>query len=190
MQVWQRDEAGARVGRLGGLLLGGAAALVGVAIVADGALARVVNGVGAIGWLTALVLLARSVRGTERWPAAASATVVAVVALAVLVRPRDLAVASVAFLLAGAMIAIAARDWRHLWALLVPAAWLPAHLLVNIARSALAGSTRVRTDPPPTAALVPLAMVLAAGIGGLLVTRLLEHRSGRGSRPTIRASAG
>lgn len=156
----------------GPVMLVAAAVLVGVAIVADGAPARLVNGLGGIAWLAAGGLLLRSLWRSEGWPRTAVVALGVVVVLAVAVRPRDLALAVVGFAIGGAVVAAVARERVVAWALLVPAAWLPAHLAINVARSVLVGATRVRTDPPPTAALVPLAMVLAAGAGGAIIARI------------------
>lgn len=159
-----------------GALLILAAALVGVAIAADGPLARIANGLGGLLWVTAALLLAGSLRGTRR-PWLGALVAAAVIALLVLVvRPGDLAGALLGFALGGLVVALAAPTRRATWAMLMAAAWLPAHVLLRIAEAALAGQARVRTEPPPTAALVPLAMVLAALAAGLLVGQLRADR--------------
>ena len=159
-----------------GLLLAGSAAVVGVAIALDGTSARVVNGVGVLGWFAAGVLLVRSVRRSRGRLVGTAAAAAVVVVLAFVVRPSDLAAALVGFSLGGALVATIARDAPLHWALLLPAAWLPTHVAVAIGRSILAGATSVRTDPPPTAVVVPLAMVAAATAGGLIVARLRRAR--------------
>jgi hypothetical protein len=167
-----------------GLLLAGAAAVVGVAIALDGTPARVVNGLGVLGWFAAGALLVRSLRRSRGRLVGAAATAAAVLVLAFVVRPSDLVAALVGFSLGGALVATVARDAPLHWALLLPAAWLPAHVAVAIGRSVLAGATSVRTDPPPTAVVVPLAMVAAATAAGLLVARLRHtRRSVRTSGP-------
>ena len=158
-----------------------AAGIVGLAIVADGTTARALNVVGGICWLLAGVFLARSVRSTERWPLATVVMLGMVVVLAMVVRPSDLTVAVAGFATAGALLAALVRERPVGWALLVPAAWLPVHLAIAVGRALREGQASVRTDPPPTAALVPLAMVVAAAVGGLLVARL---RGGHVRRPT------
>ena len=155
-----------------GALLVLAAAIVGLAIAIEGTMARALNGVGAVCWLVAGVLLARSVRSTKRWPLGTLATLGIVVVLSLVVPPTDLTAAVVGFAAAGALLAALMRERQVGWSLLVPAAWLPVHLAVAIGGLLNQGEASVRTDPPPTAALVPLAMVLAAAAGGLLVARL------------------
>lgn len=178
----------ADIGGIGaaGLVLAGA--LVGLAIAADGAVARAVNGVGGLLWLGSLGVLAWSVRREPGRVVGAAAVLGAALALTFLVRPSELVPATLGFAVGGALVAGAARRRELVWALLVPAAWLPVHLGVAVGRAVVRsltdGTPAVRTDPPPTAALVPLAMVLAAGLGGLAVRRFRERRitSGLGRR--------
>jgi len=157
-----------------------AATLVGVAIVTDGGLASAANGAGGILWLAAAVLISRGLgwsRGT-RWMVP---LVVAVTfALVLLVRPRDPIMAVVGFSIGGFLVGgLASRD-RVRWAAMVPALWLPLHLGVAIGRAVLreasGGVATVRTDPPPTAALVPLLMVVSAVAGGLLASWVLRRQ--------------
>ncbi len=157
--------------RPGGVLVG-AACLVGLAIALDdGRLARVINGLGGIGWLLGAALLAWSLRGAAGGQRSGVVLALTVLALAVLVRPGDLAAAIVGFAIGGAIVAHVSTERPIQWSLLVPAMWLPAHIVVGVARSTIEGAATVRTEPPPTAAIVPLAMVLAAGLAGLLVSR-------------------
>ncbi len=83
--------------------------------------------------------------------------------LGALVRPSGVIEVVVWFVVAGAVVVFAAADRTGAWALLVPAVYLPVHLLIGIGRAILRNGG-VRTDPPPTAAIVPLAMLLAAAI--------------------------
>ena len=156
-----------------------AAMLVGVAIVTDGGMASAANGAGGILWLVAAVLISRGLgwgRGS-RWMVP---LVVAVTfALVLLVRPRDPAMETVGFFLAGFVVGgLASRD-RVRWATLVPALRLPLHLGVAITRAvvreATGGVASVRTDPPPTAAVVPVLMVISAVAGGLFVSWVLRR---------------
>ena len=135
-----------------------------------GRAARTLNGVGAVLWLIAAAGLIRSLWG-KQWRWTVGVVVLGwVVPLAFLVRPRDLAAAVVSFMIAGAVVAAVARRQPLQWTLLMPALWLPVHLLLGIGRALLADGGRLRTEPPPTAALVPLAMVVSAAAGGLVVT--------------------
>ncbi|MBA3643197.1 MAG: hypothetical protein H0W59_03915 [Chloroflexia bacterium] len=187
----QRSRLGWASPRLGwqrpGGVLVGAACLVGLAIVLDeGRLARVINGLGGISWLLGAAMLAWSLRGAAGWLRSGLVLGVTVLALAVLVRPTDLAAAIIGFAIGGAIVALVSTERPMHWALLVPAMWLPAHIVVGIARSTIDGAAAVRTAPPPTAAIVPLAMVLAAGLAGLLVARCDAdgfHSSDRAASP-------
>ena len=156
--------------RLGQALILVAAIVAGLAIIADGPISRALNGFGALLWVASAGILVWSLRrepqATQLLPLAAAGAIV----LGILVRPSDLAAAIIGFGLAGAVIGLLAVSRALGWALLVPAIYLPVHLVVAIGRSILAGSTSVRTEPPPTAPLVPLAMVLAAGIAGIAVS--------------------
>lgn len=166
-----------------GLLLVLAAFLVGLAIVVGGPLGRVVNGAGGLLWVGAAVLLARQLAGARR-PWLGIAIVAVVIALLVLaVRPGDIVAAAVGFTLGGALVALIAADRSIVWALLMAAAWLPGHIALRVGLSALADQARVRADPPPTAALVPLTMVVAASVGGLLVAQLRRRRLGPATPP-------
>ena len=154
----------------GGLLIL-AAAIVGLAIALDGTAARLLNGVGGLCWLAAAALLARSLRRDRERPIPLALAAVAVLTFALAVRPSDLLASLVGFSVAGALVAAVARRHPLRWALLVPAAWLPAHLAIAILRALRDDAGTVRADPPPTAALVPLSMVLAALAAAWLVDR-------------------
>ena len=181
---WRIDWRQSRTG--GGLLIV-ASVLVGFAIAADDPLARVLNGVGGLCWLGAAVLLARSLRTSDRCLPAAIGTIVVVLVLAVAVRPSDLSMAIVGFVIGGVLVAAVGIDRPVRWALLVPALWLPAHLSIAIGRVIVNEGGQVRTEPPPTAALVPLAMVLAAGAGGLAVARLRGQSAASRVKPRVDA---
>jgi hypothetical protein len=160
----------------GGLML--AAIIVGVAIVVGGSAARALNGVGAVLWLASGVMLAISLPAPERRALGWAAAVASGLLLGAIVRPGSLVPAIVGFGIAGAIVAFAAGDRTGVWALLVPAIYLPVHLLIGIGR-ALLTERGVRTEPPPTAAIVPLVMLLAAGAGGALVAWHVRRGRGR-----------
>jgi hypothetical protein len=151
------------------------AAIVGLAIVLGGATARLLNPIGAVLWLVAAVLLGVSLppvqRPMEGWAAAIAGGFI----LGALVRPSGLIEVIVWFALAGAVVAFAAADRVGSWALLVPAIYLPVHLLIGIGRAILRNGG-MRTDPPPTAAIVPLAMLLAAAAAGALAAAVVRRR--------------
>jgi hypothetical protein len=152
-----------------------AAAIVGLAIVAGGATARPLNPIGALIWVGSGVWLALTLPPARRPLAGWIAAIAAGLLLGALVRPGSLGEAAVGFGIAGAVIVLAAADSRGGWALLVPAVYLPVHLVIGIGRAILRNGG-VRTDPPPTAAIVPLVMVAAALAAGLLAASLTRRR--------------
>lgn len=166
--------------RLGALGMVTAAALVGVAIATEGSLSRLINGFGALLWLGSFALNAWTVRPSPRFWTGAAAVLGAALVLAVGIKPNDPLPALLGFGVAGGLVALAGSWPAVTWALLVPGAWLPLHLVIAIGRSilkSLTGETAVvRTDPPPTGVIVPLLMVAAAAAGGLIVDHLRNHR--------------
>ena len=155
-----------------GLIL--AAAIVGLAIIVGSATARVLNPIGAVLWLASGAFLVVSLPSVQRemlgWVAAIASGLI----LGALVRPSGLIEVGVWFMLAGAVVVFAAADRTGAWALLVPAIYLPVHLLIGIGRAILRNGG-VRTDPPPTAAIVPLAMLLAAAAAGALAAAIVRR---------------
>lgn len=164
---------------IAGLALG--ALLVGVAIVMDSDLGRAVNGVGGILWFasTALLTLAAVRTRPPAWLWAALAVVV--IAVAFVVKPSAVVPAMIGFVPAGFLLAAIAPRSKLLWAALVPAWYLPAHIGTAIVKSAvnslLGNEASLRTDPPPTAAIVPLVMVACALAGGGIARFVQERRS-------------
>ena len=156
-----------------GLLL--AAAIVGLAIVLGGTTARLLNPIGALLWLVSAVLLGVSLPSVPRPMLGWAAAIAGGVILGALVRPSGILEVIVWFALAGAVVVIAAADRIGAWALLAPAIYLPVHLLIGIGRAILRNGG-VRTDPPPTAAVVPLAMLLGAAAAGTLAATLVRRR--------------
>lgn len=156
------------------LLMGGI--VVGVAIALDGAVSRVLNGVGGLLWVAAAVGLLVDARSRPGFRSFLSATVTVCLLLVLAVRPSHLLWAAAGFGLGGAAIAYAGRFEPARAALLLPALWLPVHLGVAVVKAAVrvlaSEPARVRTEPPPTAALVPVAMIVAAYLGGAAVRRI------------------
>src|SRR5829696_7055683 len=155
-----------------GLIL--AATIVGVAIVAGGSMARILNPIGALLWLASGVLLVLSLPRVERPIPGYVAAIAVGVILGALVRPGNLVEAVLGFAIAGAVVVFVAGDRSGGWALLAPTIYLPVHLLIGIGR-AIARGGGVRTDPPPTAAIVPLAMLLAAAVAGTLAASAMRR---------------
>jgi hypothetical protein len=156
-----------------GLLL--SAAIVGLTIVFGGPTARLLNPIGALLWLVSAVLLGVSLPSAQRPMLGWAAAIAGGFILGVLVRPSGLIEVVVWFALAGAVAVLAAADRVGAWALLVPAIYLPVHLLIGIGRAILRHGG-MRTDPPPTAAIVPLAMLLAAAAAGAVVAAIVRRR--------------
>jgi len=158
-----------------------AATIVGVAIAIEGPAARAINAIGGVVWLVSLGLLVWSVRREPRGAPCWASVLGTAVVLAVAVKPSDALMALIGFTIAGLVVAQVARRQLTTWALLVPAVWLPIHLLLAIghavARAAVDVEPTVRTDPPPTAALVPLVMVAAAWLGARTVEELASRWS-------------
>jgi len=153
------------------------AIIVGVAIALDGPASKAVNAVGGGGWLVSTILIVKCLRSATRPLVSSVAVAGAVAVLATSIRPTDLGAAAVGFGAAGMVVAAVSGGRRILWAGLVPALWLPAHLSIAIARSVFANTQRVRTDPPPTTALVPLTMVLSALAAAAVVEAMSRRRS-------------
>jgi hypothetical protein len=154
--------------------LGFAAILVGIAIALDGPVVRVVNGIGAVLWVASGVLLAFSLPTAKRPPLGWLLALASGLLLGAVVRPATLAEAVVWFGIAGAVVALAAGDRLGAWALLVPAVYLPVHLAIGIGRAILRGGA-IRTDAPPTAEILPLAMILAAAAGGAIAAAVVRR---------------
>lgn len=169
--VARNDPRSWRMAALGLIV---AATIVGVAIVLGGATSRILNPIGALLWLASGVLLALSLpRVARRVPGYLTAIASGVI-LGALVRPGSLLEAVVGFAIAGAIVVLVAGDRSGGWALLAPAIYLPVHLVIGVGRALLRGGG-VRTDPPPTAAIVPLAMLLAAAVAGALVASAIRR---------------
>jgi hypothetical protein len=173
-----RDEAE----RLGGALLLAAGVVVGFAILADDELARRLNGVSGLLWFSAAALLIRAARGDRHFVRSLAGVVGVGSILALFVRPSDLWWAVAGFGVAGALVALATGARGELWAKVLPALWLPLHLTIAIVRAATRAMSdepaALRRDPPPTTALVPFAMIVAAWAGGLAVVWWRERRDG------------
>jgi hypothetical protein len=152
-----------------------AGVVVGIAIALDGAVSRAFNGLAGILWFIAAAALVSEARRRAEARELIATTVLYGVVLVVAIRPSDLLWASVGFAAAGAMIALRTSSGPERAALLLPALWLPIHLGVALSkaiyRTIADQPASIRTDPPPTAALVPLAMIVAAYAGGWAVVR-------------------
>jgi hypothetical protein len=81
---------------------------------------------------------------------------------------------------AGLVAGLVARRDPIFWAKLIPALYLPLHIgtavLKAVGRSALGIESSIRTEPPPTAAIVPAAMLVLATAGGWFASKLRQRR--------------
>jgi len=170
----------------GTIALAAATVIAAASILAGGDAGRVLNGVAGLTWFAAAGLLGMATFGVTRhwrpWLIAVAMTIV----VAFFVKPSDLQPAIVGFGLAGFVMALVAGRHGTLWAKFVVALYLPLHIGSALAKAtylSLSGSeAAIRSDPPPTAAIIPIVMLLAA-VGGALVFGTLRdrresHRSG------------
>ena len=154
------------------LLLAVAAGVVGIAISIDGESRRFVNGIGGIIWIVAAARITiRAIGvGVERIQLVLVLTTIPV--LSVLIRPTDLLWALIGFGWGGVLVGFVGRERGSVLGALLAAWWLPAHLLIAISRSVIRElrdqPAALRSDPPPTALLAPLVMVLAAWMFSVL----------------------
>lgn len=172
-------ERSTRFGSVGLIVAG---LVVALAIVTEGAVSRGINGVGALIWMASLAALLLGVRDGTRWGTKLGLAALVTLVLSFGVEPTNIATAVPGFAIGGAAIALVSRR-PVVWALMVPALWLPVHLLTAvlpaIVRAANGGEASVRTDPPPTAAVVPLVMIISAGVAGWIVGTIRERQGSR-----------
>jgi hypothetical protein len=167
------------IGARGPEILLAAGVVVGFAIALDGAVSRAFNGVAGILWFIAAgALLLESSKRREFWELLIT-TLLYSFALVIAVRPSDVLWAAIGFTVAGAAVAMRSSRAPERAALLLPALWLPVHLVTAIGKAIYRNLANepaaIRTDPPPTAAIVPLVMIVAAYVGGWLVARHRER---------------
>lgn len=150
------------------MLLVAAAVIVGIAIAIGGDTRRLVNGVGGVLWLVAAFLIVtRAVAAGVRWPQIGQVAFVLVI-LTYLIRPTDPLWALIGFGWGGVAVGFNGRALGSRMGALLGALWLPTHLTIAVMRAVVRNirdePVALRSDPPPTAALVPLVMVLAAWV--------------------------
>ena len=161
-----------------------ASLIVGLAIATSGPLGKTVNGIGGILWIISAVAFGLRLKSTPNWVRNASIAFALTLTLVLLVKPTDLIWAAIGFTIAGMLLSFFVSERRLEWAGLMAAIWLPTHLLVAIVR-VIERSIRdlpasVRTDPPPTTALVPFAMVVCALLGSRIVEAIRAKRNPAG----------
>ena len=165
VQRWQLAAAGLLVAGL----------IVALAIIVGGSAARALNGIGAVIWVGSGVILALSLPRPERLPLAWLAAIVTGGLLGAVIRPGTFAVAIAGFAIAGAIVVLLGGDHTGGWALMAPAIYLPVHLAIGIGRAMMRGS-EMRVAPPPTAALLPFSMVVAALVAGGIAAYVVRSR--------------
>jgi hypothetical protein len=181
-----------RADTLGIVLLTCSAVLVGAAISADGSIGRLLNGVGAIGWLASIPMLVNAARREQvsgwSWPLCIGFSAV----IAFVVRPSDIVPATVAFSVAGTVVGWNTRRTPAVWGALVAACYLPAHvgaaLLKAAGRALLGVEATIRTEPPPTAEIVPLVIVVTAMVSAVVANRIRVSRTTTRRRALVQAN--
>lgn len=164
--------------------LAAATVIVGASIVADGSLARALNGVAGLTWFASSAMYVVEGRRRGSSPLQWSGILALTAGVAFVIRPADLVLALSGFIPAGFVAAAAVKRDPMLWAKMIPALYLPMHIgtavLKAAGRNVLGLESSIRTEPPPTAAVVPAVMLGAAVVGGWLATRI-----SRGRRSTV-----
>jgi hypothetical protein len=177
--------------RWGFPILVAASGIVALAIIADGQVARTVNGIGGILWLIAAFVLVKARRSAPQFLPKLLPCGALTLTLVLISKPSDYLAAIIGFGVAGAVVAASIRLNPVEWAQIVPAIWLPVHLGVAVGKAIYRAvrdlPNHVRTEPPPTSAFVPMAMVLAAWLGALAVTQYRARR-GASAKPASAAS--
>ena len=166
--------------RIGTITLVVATVIVGASIVTDGTLSRALNGVAGVTWFasSAMFIIEGKRRGASglQWIGIAALTA----AVAFVVKPSDIVLATIGFVPAGIAAALIVGREPVFWAKMIPALYLPLHIgtavLKAVVRNAMGNEASIRTEPPPTAAIVPAVMVAAAIAGGFVAKALLGRR--------------
>ncbi len=157
-----------------------ATVIVGASIIAEGQLAKALNGVAGVTWFasSAMFILEGRRRGSSPLQWAGITALTAVVAF--VVKPTDMVLATLGFVPAGFIAARIAGRNPLLWAKMIPALYLPLHIgtavLKSVSKSALGIESSIRTEPPPTAAAVPAVMLGAALVGGFIARKVAKAR--------------
>jgi hypothetical protein len=156
--------------------LGAATLIVGASIVTDGSLAKVLNGIVGVTWFASSAMFALEGRRrgapVTQWVGVLGLTV----AVAFLIRPSDLVLATIGFGGAGLAAGLLASRDPMLWAKMIPAFYLPMHIgtavLKAVGRILTGMEASIRTEPPPTAAMVPAVMLVMVMGGGWVASRI------------------
>lgn len=156
-----------------------ATVIVGASIITEGQLSKALNGIAGLTWFasSAMFILEGRRRGSSllQWAGITALTMV----VAFVVKPSDIVLASAGFIPAGFIAARIAGRNPMLWAKMIPALYLPLHIGTAVAkaaaRSAMGLESSIRTEPPPTAAVVPAVMLGASLVGGFLARKFARR---------------
>jgi hypothetical protein len=159
--------------------LGAATLVVGASIVTDGSLAKALNGFAGLTWFASSAMFAWEGRKrgepVTQWAGVLGLTT----AVAFLIKPSDFVLATIGLGGAGLASGLLTRRDPMLWAKMVPAFYLPMHigtaLLKAMVRNMLGMDSSIRTEPPPTAAIVPVVMLVMAMVGGWVAGRIRKR---------------
>ena len=173
------------VQRVGTIVLLAATGLVAASILAGGDVGKILNGMAGLTWFAAAGLLgiaaAKTGRGFDVWASA----IVLTAGVAFLVKPTDFLPAILGFGLAGSVIALIARRDAVLWATFIVGLYLPMHIGTAVGKAiyrSIAGQeASIRSEPPPTAAMIPFVMLAPSVAGALVATMIMERRRERQS---------
>ena len=157
-----------------------AAVIVGVAIAMGGDARRFINGIGGVLWLVAgFLIVTRAVAAGVSLKQIGQVAFVILI-LSYLIRPSDPLWAVIGFGWGGVAVGFNGRVLGSKMGAMLGALWLPTHLLLAVTRTVVRNirdePAALRTDPPPTAALVPLIMVLAAWLFAVVASDWRVHR--------------
>ena len=172
-----------RLERIATITLATATVIVGASIVAEGDLARILNGVAGLTWFasSAMFVVEGRRRGATalQWLGVCALTA----GVAFVVKPSDIVLATIGFMSAAFIAGMIVRRDPLLWAKMIPALYLPLHIgtavLKAAGRNALGMESSIRSEPPPTAAIVPVVMLLAALVGGMIAREFASRRTTR-----------
>lgn len=157
-----------------------ATVIVGASILADGQLAKALNGIAGLTWFASSAMFILEGRRTGATSLQWAGTIGLTAVVAFLIKPSDIVLATVGFVPAGFIAAKMAGRNPIFWAKMIPALYLPLHIgtavLKAAGRSALGMESSIRTEPPPTAAVVPAVMLAAAVVGGFIARKFAKSR--------------
>jgi hypothetical protein len=155
-----------------------ATVMVGASILTEGSLSRGLNGVAGLTWFASSAMFVVEARRRGASPLQWAGILTLTAGVAFVIKPSDLTLAIAGFAPAGFIGAAIGRKNPLLWARLIPALYLPMHIgtavLKAVGRNLLGLDASIRTEAPPTAAVVPAVMLGAAMLGGWFAGRVVR----------------